>query len=204
MISETKIGALLDCITANEKAPGFTLGKWIESDARSAMPTCGTYGCLLGNHMIAAGRWDAGQGAFVLVNGGQMEAAGSGPMRLAMDEYGLSLSLASWLFGVNEIGHLPDGEISFISFIYSARRRDHSREACLNRLRKYVYYVLHKRELLYDDSGAVRETARRAEGNHMVVDAVHNMLEAKDGTQEKVREAGRVRTRNESCSESVC
>jgi len=51
------------------------------------------------------------------------------------------------------------------------------KEKCLERVRKVIYYILHKRELIYDERGCVRETIRRAEGNHNVVKQVKNKVE---------------------------
>ena len=65
-------------------------------------------------------------------------------------EYGLSYDVSRWLF-------------------FESNGDEDTREQRIGRLRKFVYYVLHKRELLYDDSGCVRESARRAEGDHHIV-----------------------------------
>lgn len=156
MISEANIPNLMRCVANNEKAPGFNLHQW----------DCGTYGCLFGNDMIANGL----AGVFSVT---------FNPHTLAESEYGLSQGAELFLFSCMDVGYL-DRWVRFPGG--GGLRSKHDREAALSRLRKFIYYVLHKRELLYDDRGCIRETARRAEGNHMVLSQV------KEAVRQRTRE----------------
>ncbi len=150
MITEANIPALMRCVTNNEKASDFYLGAW----------SCGTHGCLVGNDALAIGvdRNYIGWG-------------------FASDEYGLGYVILQFLFGTRDFGRSSIGielrpTIAWLINNVSCTRDPRDRTAALNRLRKFIYYVLRKRELLYDDSGCVRETARRAEGDHHIVRGV--------------------------------
>lgn len=149
MITEANLPALMRCVTNNEKAQRFDLSTYRHD--------CGTYGCLVGNDSIALG-----------IDEPEMYGRYSGHIVWGIREYGI----------MEDNNICPGGE-SLWSFLFGYyHRTDVTREACLNRLRKFIYYVAHKRELLYDDSGRVRETARRAEGDHHVLRQVKKRVEA--------------------------
>jgi hypothetical protein len=165
MISEVNTQALLRCIRNNEEARGFDLSNWVHD--------CGTYGCLVGNDLLACGvpRSDWHVRTYA--------AAGR--------HYGLSSLVAQYLFGVFEYKPGPYGFTVYKDGMKepvlngAAGFRDATdREAALKRLRKAAYYFMHKKEMLYDDSGRIRETARRAEGDHHVCRKVKQAVERRD------------------------
>lgn len=151
MISEANVQTLMRCARNNENAPDFNLGAWFHP--------CGTYGCLVGNDVIAT-----------YPNGLRSLMS----PRWTTIEYGIPHTISALLFSNRELSHERWGieclrEHGAIHPLVGIRRDPLNREAALNRLRKFIYYVLRKRELLYDDSGRIRETARRAEGDHFVI-----------------------------------
>jgi hypothetical protein len=130
-VLEANIPNLLRCARNTDEASGFDLSGFVNS--------CGSYGCLVGNDMLALGIYRG-----LMIH----------PRDWATKEY-----------GVSSVPYCT-GPLSFLFYFF--RRRDDSREAALRRLRKFIYYVLHKREMLYDERGCVRETARRSEGDHFI------------------------------------
>jgi hypothetical protein len=158
VITEANIPNLLRCVRNNEEAKGFYLGRWITVEHE-----CGTIGCLVGNDWLALGHEPVVPGCTV--------------NEWALMEYALKPGVGRFLFGESDIPKRPGLGIATKSLWPGEQRDQHDREAALARLRKFIYYVLHKRELLYDDSGRIRETARRAEGNHMILRSVRSAVE---------------------------
>lgn len=159
MITEANIPALMRCVRNNESAPGFNLLTFVSE--------CGTFGCLVGNDRL---------GCQIHLE----ETHYSWSVR----EYGVTRTVWQFLFGECEIARGAGGLVLsrsddgfLLAFNGSRRRNENDRTAALNRLRKFIYYVLHKRELLYDDNGCIRETARRAEGDHHVLRKVKARLD---------------------------
>lgn len=157
MITEARIDNLLRCVRNNEEALGF--------DFPDIVHPCGAYGCLMGNDALAsfnirATDWDEAHEEFGRISGYEYI------WDWTEEQYGIrdNSRLCEWLF-------------------YWSNNRGDTREQRVARLRKFIYYVLHKRELLYDDSGAVRETARRTEGDHHVLRAVKSAVERKEREQ---------------------
>lgn len=154
MISEANIPNLLRCVRNTEKARGF----WFPMHFHD----CGSYGCLIGNDAIAhlglEGSW------YQVIKQLENQTGCNNAARWSSQEYGFPLlgnRVFDWLF-------------------YMGNGRGDTKEQRLARLRKFIYYVLHKRELLYDDSGRIRETARRSEGDHHVLRAVKSAVERKE------------------------
>ena len=155
MISEVNIPALLRLIRNNEQAKSFCLMLWIAP--------CETYGCLVGNDWLATHPGQVFPGAIK-----------------AIEEYGLAYKtnhlVYHFLFEAQGIKFRYEKHESkageMVMVVRCPPRNIYDREVAINRVRKFVYYVLHKRELLYDDRGCIRESIRRAEGNHNVVAGV--------------------------------
>jgi hypothetical protein len=150
MITEANIPNLLRCVRNTENARGFLFSQHVHE--------CGSFGCLIGNDAIATfsltGEWRDVMSQFRSKTG-EYGFADWAATEYGVDYYGRALG---WLF-------------------YEPNLSGNTQEQRLGRLRKFIYYVLHKRELLYDDSGRIRETARRAEGNHMVLRSVKSAVE---------------------------
>jgi hypothetical protein len=155
MIAEANIQNLMRLVKNNERARRFDLSLLLQHDE------CGTIGCLVGNDYIA----EYNKTSYFSV----------ADVDRTQIEYGISPQIWDFLFsnlnteynyGLYEIF----GEKKVIRI---CKQRDHlDKEAAIKRVLKFIYYVLHKRELLYDDSGRIRETARRQEGNHNVLKQV--------------------------------
>jgi hypothetical protein len=133
---------LMDLIRANEEAPDFNLGTW--------MHPCRTYGCLVGNWAIQCDRM------FVLET--------DNIYGLTADSLSLSYRESSFLFCTIDIRRDEWGH----PLRPGVQRDWRNREAAINRVRKFLYYKLRKRELLYEEDGRVKESARRTEGDHHV------------------------------------
>lgn len=160
--------ALFRLIRNNEAAENFDLGQWV----------CGTYGCLVGNDLLACG----------------FEPRAFHCMRFteAGDFYGISALMASFLFGRHEVDRgssgiavadYGNGEMVISAHDMGESLRDRNiedKDAAISRVRKYLYYKLHKAEMEYDDRGCVRESIRRAEGDHHVLRAVKSAVERKE------------------------
>jgi hypothetical protein len=114
---------------------------------------CGTFGCLIGNDYMSV-RSIAKVDSLI-----EEQPC----ISWAWQEYGFSECprLFFWLFA-------------------RCNGRGNTKEQRLARLRKAIYYIAHKKELLYDDSGRIRETARRAEGDHFVLRSVAQAVERKE------------------------
>lgn len=151
MIESVNIAALERLIVNNEKAPKFNLGRWVEP--------CGTYGCLVGNDLIAIGQCD------VLVSMNIFD--------YVKKTYGLTGKYAGFLFCNSNYKRTPRGFIKnniMVGRLAMGVPRDFTdRHAAINRVRKFVAYVRKKRALIYDEHGRVRESARRTEGDLMIL-----------------------------------
>jgi hypothetical protein len=142
---------LLDCIKASENSESFDLNLIVSE--------CGTYGCLVGNHLISLGM-------------------DSRDVCLAFESlenrefYGLTKLEYQFLFGIYEVFHSSEWGTHLrcgfeqrrplFTCFKSDRRNGEDKESALNRIRKLIYYKLHKKEMMYDERGCVRESARKA------------------------------------------
>jgi hypothetical protein len=158
----------------------FDLSSYVE-DGRS----CGTVACLVGWDWVMCGRpvpasisENLALRTLVHASRGSLEDfVDHGEW--GFEEYGVSEELFDFLFMPysDRLVWNPERERNCES---STVRDCRDKEAALNRLRKTIYYILRKRELMYDDSGRVRETARRQEGDHNILRKVMEDMEAKD------------------------
>jgi hypothetical protein len=154
MLRKPNAQELLDLIHANEEASGFDLSSWFHS--------CGTHGCLVGNHLIAKrSKCDSLLGPL-----GPMLYPDIAPL------YGVSHAECLWLFSPLNFKYYPYRGMYFCEGTpqqdLESDRDPIDREAAINRVRKFLYYKLRKWELLYEEDGRVRESSRRAEGDHHV------------------------------------
>lgn len=140
--------ALMNLIKANEEAPNFNLRTW--------EAPCGTYGCLWGNYCIASG-------TPISLNPIRESAAVLG---ITPSEAVFLFSAANLLVGKWGIQYESDGLPAGDSTNW---RQPDDREAAIKRVRKFLYYKLHKRELCHEPDGRVKESARHTEGDHNVV-----------------------------------
>ncbi len=102
---------------------------------------CGTAGCLIGNYNLMKGREDH-------------------PFGEASKDYLIfSITRAEyyWLFGANTVVG---------KWFINRDLTNVTREQALSRLRKFIYYKLHKHEMCYDEKRGVSERSRTLEGNH--------------------------------------
>lgn len=160
--------AFMRMIRNNEHAPGFYLCNWTS--------WCGTFGCLYGNDRIAEGRPIRPNATF------------RDAIFDACEDYGLTLAEATWCFGTQYLARKSGHGIVFETAaldqqamwmerkpvpgmpLQSWRGKDpNNLVAAMARLRKLLYYKLHKQEMMYEEDGRVKESARKAEGDHHVL-----------------------------------
>lgn len=159
MITETNIPALLRLIKNNELSKAF--------DLRHFVQPCGTFGCLIGNDWLATHEPS--------LAGLEFDFRHTNFWEFSRCQYKTSHWVSFWLFNTHDFFKGPWG-IRLSKSWFGEQRNCTDRQAALNRVRKFVYYVLHKRELLYDDSGCIRETARRSEGDQHVLQQVQQKV----------------------------
>jgi hypothetical protein len=141
MLRKANAQGLMDLIRANEEAPNFNLGSWVEP--------CGTFGCLVGNWAIRCNRM------WMLDSDGIYD--------LAAESLGITRKESRFLFSTIDVVRDRFG------FEVPGLDRDcENRSAAINRVRKFLYYKLRKWELLYEEDGRVKESARKQEGDRMV------------------------------------
>lgn len=169
--------ALLDLCRANEEAPGFHLGGWTHS--------CGTYGCLVGNFCLSHPLDDL-----------QLDYLGhpflegvSNSMRGAAARFGITDAEAMWLFAYcnfdrNKFGFIRQMGVG--GFQLGDMRQQDDRASAINRVRKLIAYKVRKRLLWFDDRGCIKECARRAEGDHNVMAAVLEDVNARNQFSEVI------------------
>lgn len=145
---------LFRLIRNNENAKGFYLTLWFSTSIE-----CGTIGCLVGNDALMSGNEQLRL---------SLLTCHTDPYIFPAKEYGISRMAAAWLFG------------PYKTLRGGGNRNPDDREAAINRVRKYVYWKLHRQEMMYDERGCVRETIRRAEGNHMVARQVLAAVERRE------------------------
>jgi hypothetical protein len=190
MITEANIPNLLRCVTSTENAPNFDLGTWVQVGE-----PCGTYGCLVGNDILTTTgnirsrhTWHDDFDEVTCLNTLNVDEDVD-ISEWAMQEYGISEKLMDYLFMPNDFLLRWNGGHN--AYDFKTRKHD-DRAAALRRLRKVIYYILHKRELMYTDDMKVRETARRQEGDHNVLQQVLAKLEAMEGNETGIEEKSRV------------
>lgn len=168
----------LDMIKANETAKGFYYRRWITpAGALDSRPGCGTVGCLAGNYYLAAKRC-----------GNELKGLPSEhhlTYECLADHLGITMGESIWLFCpeppsryISGLGLLAskskngEGKPGAVYFNTGANlaaspkfRPPHDITPALARLRKFAYYKLRKRELMYEADGRVKESARRTEGD---------------------------------------
>lgn len=73
-------------------------------------------------------------------------------------------------------------------------RRDDAddQDACIRKVRKFIYYKLHKRELCHEPDGRIRESARRAEGDHHIARRVLEEVETQASLPPRAQRAVKV------------
>ena len=154
------IQALMRVAEVNELVPlgAFSMSAWI---AVSRLSPCGTVACLLGNYCVRSGDpsiiIDEEEVPIVKVCG--RERLG---FSAAMERFGLSQREAYFIFAGSE-KYAPE------MLARSGAERPTDRMSAIRRLRKFIYYKLHKSELLADYDAA------RKTGDAQVVDYVEAM-----------------------------
>lgn len=175
------IQSLMGLCRANEEAEGFDLGGWIHdpkdwwdgdvtkdvgemlADGELKNPPCGTHGCLVGNHLLATRE-------FKLLN--RIDTTQS--FETVAKRYGLTVGEAEFLFAaanhrMGRFGLIKDFDGGYkVGGTIELCREYNDRESAIRRVRKLIYYKLRKRELCYEEDGRVKESARRAEGDHRI------------------------------------
>lgn len=156
MFSNINTQALLELVKNNEKVNNF--------DLRHLIDDCGTFGCLIGNDYIQK------HGKFNPIIDYSMNVEVSQQVfEWSKSEYCLPKSIWNFLFQYYDANKTWRGIL--LNSIGCARDCS-DKKAALRRVRKFIYYYLHKQELIYDERGCVRETIRRQEGNYNIVNKV--------------------------------
>lgn len=157
---------LLDVCRATEELP---LGRfWM--GAVICRNECGTAGCLIGNYNAMVGRAPGRFGTFeVNLNSDVVLDKLPGDW----EHFGITTAEYDWLFNEGPVFNEAKTDRRTYDTSYGweiyARAGDAnliSRERTLTRLRKFIYYKLHKHEMIHDEKYGVREEARTKEGNH--------------------------------------
>lgn len=160
---------LFDLIKANEEADNFYLSDWFSD--------CGTYGCLVGNYCLIKDKQYLKNILF-----------GCGPTANHYEKiayhFDIPYNIAIFLFSpynyYKEDSLLRDPYDNLHNFDFDEiedhpyARKQWDRDAAINRIRKYLYYHLHKREMELDERG-VKESARNA-GSWDLMDRVKKEL----------------------------
>ena len=118
------IQALMQLVKNNENSKDFDLTHWTSD--------CGTFGCLVGNDLLARN---------VFISEAILQDILWGKRH--DHYYGLQHSVFNWLFNCRKKDHENNWKL----------RNNKDKKAALNRVRKAIYYILRKRELMYDDDG---------------------------------------------------
>lgn len=140
----------------NEEAEKFDLRSWYKP--------CRTYGCLVGNYVIKQNiNWPTDW------------------ERFSEEEFNLTDSEVAFLFAAENATEIAGiGKVCGWHILDPRFTRPvFDKAKALNRVRKFIYYNLHKREMLYEEDGRVKESARRAEGDHMIMEKVLNEIHGK-------------------------
>jgi len=154
---------LLSLIKANEQAIGFNLKCWLHF--------CDMFGCLVGNDVLVH------RDERPLLSKGLLSRAirNYGKFRWTFEsigsEYGITTKEAKFLFfGLDS--HLYWDPQQQRNVTMQTPRNFTDRKAAINRVRKFVYYKLHKRGLMEDPA------VRHLEGDHHVVRnaVIHNAV----------------------------
>ena len=152
---------MLDAIRINEEAKDFDLLSWFSE--------CGTYGCFWGNYLVSQGK----------INNTSYDDISK--------EFNITYAEAQWLFSAvkplkdhrNSIKcdtYFNDNSILILSVAYNKNKRENKdRKAVLDRVRKFIYYKLHKQELmesrdLEGDHHAVNKAVEKVNIPHRKVD----------------------------------
>jgi hypothetical protein len=140
------IQSLLRLIRHNEQAKSFDLSLWFYVDHDDIVRgECGTTGCLVGNDVMGCCSLDTVSMESIenQLSDTLMRGLGSKlkPWSTATGEYGYGVPhrIFAWLF--HSVAVRSNGQYDF-------HRDELDRDAAIARVRKYVYYVLHKREMM--------------------------------------------------------
>lgn len=162
--------ALLTLIKANEETPDdlFDMEYWVDAPQsfEAGDHPCHTAACLAGNYGLKTKRL----GYTFASNVSTLDGKGLG-YKLLAEEFGITNSEAVYLFSPFSFFVGPRGiKFEYGEPMVTSRlpRNPLGKEAAINRVRKFVYYKLRKRELCHEADGRVKESARQTEGNHYV------------------------------------
>ena len=150
-MSKINFQALLDVVRATEiqYTDKFDMNCIFQMD----YGFCGTAGCMIGNYNLMKG-----------LTGCLRSVTFSEHAK----EFGVTKNEFDWLFDAGVFTRVIDANGARDIWVRFRRDLEEvTKEEALSRLRKFIYYKLHKQEMIYDDRGCVRESARQAEGNHM-------------------------------------
>src|SRR3990172_3585323 len=145
----TNFQALLDVVKATKLLP---LQRFDMSEVFYVDLCCGTVGCMIGNYNALVNR-----GSF------QFGSCGGGKGGGDWDYFGITKEEYFWLFAERASDRyelVTNWSNSHLGL------KDVTRKQAIARLRKLIYYKLHKHEMCHDQKYGVRDEARRAEGNH--------------------------------------
>jgi len=147
------VQVLIDIIKTTESVnyKNFDMGDW--------MNDCNTKGCMIGHYMYEHGS--------SIISDNDINYLGSDVSKAFLNianKLKISHKESSWLFGCNHL--------SFKGRPYSTVEK---KRAALKRLRTFLYYKLHKMDILSD-----YEWARHAEGNHFVNNKVTKSVTQKE------------------------
>lgn len=117
-------------------------------DMNSLINYCGTTSCMMGDYLIDKEGYTPGK--TILTNYPWEETA--------QKEFGISEREVHFLFDYFYASYFPNKQLSKKSHVRNRMRE--TKEESLRRLRKFIYYKLHKYEILAD-----LEKAREQEGN---------------------------------------
>lgn len=117
---------LMDVIKASEGKP-LDMTNWI----------CGTYGCLIGNYCLSEYNTQG-----LRIQGSQPWLHNINSYEAIACRFGITVLEAEWLFGYG---------VCVGKAVLFSREMRRQPEVYLNRLRKFIYYKLHKQEMTLEE-----------------------------------------------------
>lgn len=141
-------------IKANEESKDFDLYQWY----------CGSYGCLIGNYGIKFSILEM-LGIIPLPDSESNDCdIVSNVYIRAANHLGISLNESWYLFTGQNPAH-NENHTTYYYYMGGESRKRHDKEAAINRVRKFLYYHLKKREFCIDEKGITDKSRKVGDVN---------------------------------------
>ena len=155
MLTKPNFQRLLDVCKATEQqfTTRFDMHEVYSKDS------CGTVGCMIGNYNVMVDR--------------EVDRFSDGwsyqdnRMYEDWEYFGITQYEYNWLFTEGVVFGRKNYALRYITPRRNLKRV--TKEEALSRLRKFIYYKMHKHEMIVDEKYGVREEARQKEGDNNFV-----------------------------------